>query len=253
MAVELVAVERRVWSGKASFVFARTTVGEIGILPGHEQTLAQLEEAGVVRIDGVDGSPTTVAVHGGFLHVTPESVTILAESAEIGEEIDVARAGRRVTGLMRPSPRERPLRPAPRYGSKPRAPSRRRMGAVASIAGILLLLGCLCLGYLAIRRVRLMRGGGVDVCLRRPGPGRRPVRVSRDAAAGWHFGVGRYQGNEFAWYRLTSLRPGATAVLDRTDSRSSSAATPRPRRPTPCPRRRRCSAAGWGSGSSSWP
>ena len=90
------------------------------------------------------------------------------------------------------------------------------MGAVASIAGILLLLGCLCLGYLAFRRVRLMRGGGVDVCLRRPGPGRRPVRVSRDAAAGWHFGVGRYQGNEFAWYRLTSLRPGATAVLDRT-------------------------------------
>ena len=85
MAVELVAVERRVWSGKASFVFARTTVGEIGILPGHEQTLAQLEEAGVVRIDGVDGPPTTVAVHGGFLHVTPENVTILAESAEIGE------------------------------------------------------------------------------------------------------------------------------------------------------------------------
>jgi hypothetical protein len=90
------------------------------------------------------------------------------------------------------------------------------MGAVAFIAGILLLLGCLCLGYLAFRRVRLMRGGGVDVCLRRPGPSRRPVRVSRDAAAGWHFGVGKYQGNEFAWYRLTSLRPGATAVLDRT-------------------------------------
>ena len=90
------------------------------------------------------------------------------------------------------------------------------MGAVAFVAGILLLLGCLCLGYLAVRRVRLMRGGGVDVCLRRPGPGRRPVRVSRDAAAGWHFGVGRYQGNEFAWYRLTRCGPGATAVLDRT-------------------------------------
>lgn len=92
MAVELVAVERRVWSGKASFVFARTTVGEIGILPGHEQTLAQLEEAGIVRIDGVDGPPTTIAVHGGFLHVTPDTVTILAESAEIGEEVDVSRA-----------------------------------------------------------------------------------------------------------------------------------------------------------------
>jgi F-type H+-transporting ATPase subunit epsilon len=92
MTVELVAVERRVWSGKATFVLARTTVGEIGILPGHEQTLAQLEEAGIVRIDGVDGNAFTMAVHGGFLHVTPEGVTILAESAEMGDEIDVARA-----------------------------------------------------------------------------------------------------------------------------------------------------------------
>lgn len=92
MTVELVAVERRIWSGEASFLLARTTVGELGILPGHEQTLAQLEEAGVVRIDGTDGTTTTVAVHGGFLHVTPEGVTVLAESAELSEEIDVARA-----------------------------------------------------------------------------------------------------------------------------------------------------------------
>jgi F-type H+-transporting ATPase subunit epsilon len=92
MTVELVAVERRVWSGQASFVFARTTAGEIGVLPGHEQTLAQLEEAGIVRIDGTDGNSTTMAVHGGFLHITPEGVTILAESAEIGEEVDVSRA-----------------------------------------------------------------------------------------------------------------------------------------------------------------
>ncbi|MGI5125479.1 F0F1 ATP synthase subunit epsilon [Pseudonocardia sp. CA-107938] len=92
MKVELVAVERRVWSGEATFVFARTTVGEIGVLPGHEPTLAQLEDAGIVRIDGTDGNSTTVAVHGGFLHITPEGVTILAESAEIGGEIDVDRA-----------------------------------------------------------------------------------------------------------------------------------------------------------------
>lgn len=92
MTVELVAVERRVWSGQASFVFARTTAGEIGVLPGHEQTLAQLEEAGIVRIDGTDGHSTTVAVHGGFLHVTPDGVTILAEAAEIGGDVDVARA-----------------------------------------------------------------------------------------------------------------------------------------------------------------
>lgn len=61
-----------------------------------------------------------------------------------------------------------------------------------------------------------MRGGGVDVCLRR-----RPAGVSRfgsrDATAGWHFGVGRYRGNELAWFRLTSLRPGPTAVVDRTE------------------------------------
>ena len=86
------AVERRLWSGKASFVFARTTAGEIGVLPGHEQTLAQLEDAGIVRIDGTDGSSTTAAVHGGFLHITPKGVTVLAESAELSNDIDVARA-----------------------------------------------------------------------------------------------------------------------------------------------------------------
>ncbi|MCE3553727.1 F0F1 ATP synthase subunit epsilon [Pseudonocardia sp. RS11V-5] len=92
MTVELVAVERRLWSGKASFVLARTTEGEIGILPGHEFTLAQLEEAGVVRIDPIDSASLTVAVHGGFLSVTPAGVSILAEFAELAEEIDVSRA-----------------------------------------------------------------------------------------------------------------------------------------------------------------
>lgn len=92
MTVELVAVERRIWSGQADFLLARTTVGEIGVLPGHESTLAQMEEAGIVRIDGTDGTTITVAVHGGFLSITPELVTVLAESAEMSTEIDVARA-----------------------------------------------------------------------------------------------------------------------------------------------------------------
>ena len=92
MTVDLVAVERKIWSGQASFVFARTTVGEIGILPGHEPTLAQLDESALVRVDGTDGDSTTLAVHGGFLHVTPESVTVLAEYAELADEIDVSRA-----------------------------------------------------------------------------------------------------------------------------------------------------------------
>lgn len=92
MTVELVAVERRIWSGQASFVRARTTVGDIGVLPGHQPTLAQLEEAGVVRVEGTDGTSTTLAVHGGFLSITGESVTVLAEFAEVAEEIDVSRA-----------------------------------------------------------------------------------------------------------------------------------------------------------------
>lgn len=92
MNVELVAVERRIWSGEADFVLARTTVGEIGVLPGHEPTLAQLEDTAVVRVDGTDGTSTTLAVHGGFLSITPDNVTVLAEYAELAGEIDVARA-----------------------------------------------------------------------------------------------------------------------------------------------------------------
>jgi F-type H+-transporting ATPase subunit epsilon len=92
MTVELVAVERRIWSGAASFVFARTTEGEIGLLPGHEPMLAQLDEAGIVRVDSTDGTTTTLAVHGGFLAVTPDTVTVLAEYAELSAEIDVSRA-----------------------------------------------------------------------------------------------------------------------------------------------------------------
>jgi F-type H+-transporting ATPase subunit epsilon len=92
MTVELVAVERRIWSGSANFLLARTTQGEIGVLPGHEPTLAQLENSGVVRVDGVDGTSTTLAVHGGFLAITPDNVTVLAEYAELANEIDVGRA-----------------------------------------------------------------------------------------------------------------------------------------------------------------
>ncbi|MFC5996590.1 F0F1 ATP synthase subunit epsilon [Pseudonocardia hispaniensis] len=90
--VEVVAVERRLWSGEANFVFARTTEGEVGVLPGHEPLLAQLEHAGVVRIDTIDARSITMAVHGGFISITPDQVTILAEYAEFADEIDVARA-----------------------------------------------------------------------------------------------------------------------------------------------------------------
>ncbi len=90
--VELVAVERKIWSGEARMVIARTTEGELGILPGHAPLLGQLAEGGVVTIRGAEGEDLVVAAHGGFVSVTERGVSILAETAEISHEIDVERA-----------------------------------------------------------------------------------------------------------------------------------------------------------------
>ncbi|GAA1308362.1 F0F1 ATP synthase subunit epsilon [Saccharothrix xinjiangensis] len=97
MTVQLVAVERRLWSGTATSVVAQTLEGEIGILPGHEPVLGQLVEGGVVRVRTTDGEVVTAAVHGGFLSVTGEGVSILAENAELSDEIDVERARGKVS------------------------------------------------------------------------------------------------------------------------------------------------------------
>ncbi|KPH21144.1 MULTISPECIES: F0F1 ATP synthase subunit epsilon [Rhodococcus] len=92
MTVELVAVEQRLWSGSATLVSAQTTEGEIGIMPGHEPVLGQLIEGGTVSITSVDGERIVAAVHGGFLSVTATTVTILAESADMAQDIDVEAA-----------------------------------------------------------------------------------------------------------------------------------------------------------------
>ena len=89
--VELVSVDKKVWTGEATFVRARTVDGEIGILPGHWDHLSVLVEGGVVDIRQGDQS-TLAAVHGGFLLVHDNTVRILAETAELGEDIDVNRA-----------------------------------------------------------------------------------------------------------------------------------------------------------------
>ena len=81
--VELVSVEREVWSGEARQVIARTTEGEIGILPGHAPLLGQLAEGHQVRITQESGGEVVVDVDGGFLSVTDEGVTILAEQATL--------------------------------------------------------------------------------------------------------------------------------------------------------------------------
>lgn len=67
-------------------------------------------------------------------------------------------------------------------------------------------LTCLGVVLLALRRLRQLRASGIDVALRahRGDPGR-----------GWHLGVARYRGEEFAWYRALSLRSGPNWVLNR--------------------------------------
>jgi len=76
------------------------------------------------------------------------------------------------------------------------------------LIGLVLLAVVLVVGLLAWRRVRLVRQGGIDVALR--------LRPDQEASR-WHLGIARYQGEEFVWYRVTSLRSGSTTVVRRKD------------------------------------
>ncbi len=90
--VSLVAPDREIWSGEAEFVSAKTTEGEIGILPGHEPVLALVADGAVVRITTTSKEKIVAAVHGGFFSVDSDRVTILAQVAEMASDIDVVRA-----------------------------------------------------------------------------------------------------------------------------------------------------------------
>ncbi|NLU67123.1 F0F1 ATP synthase subunit epsilon [Streptomyces sp. HNM0574] len=92
--VELVAADRKVWSGEASLVVARTTSGDIGVMPGHQPLLGVLESGAVtIRTAGESGEGTVVAaVHGGFISFADDKLSLLAEIAELADEIDVERA-----------------------------------------------------------------------------------------------------------------------------------------------------------------
>jgi F-type H+-transporting ATPase subunit epsilon len=88
--VALVSPEREVWSGEADFVLARTLEGEIGILPGHSPVLGVLVDGSVVKISpGDESEPILAMVGSGFLSVAEDEVSVLAEQAELGTEIDI--------------------------------------------------------------------------------------------------------------------------------------------------------------------
>ncbi len=82
--VDVVTPESIIWSGEAEFVSARTTEGDIGILADHEATMSALA-TGAVEVHGIDGVKTTVGIHGGFLQIFNNQVTLLTDRAEITE------------------------------------------------------------------------------------------------------------------------------------------------------------------------
>jgi F-type H+-transporting ATPase subunit epsilon len=82
LTVSIVAADHEVWTGTASMVVARTTEGEIGILPGHEPVLAILA-VGEVRVKTTDGASIRATAADGFLSVEHDTVTIVARDAEL--------------------------------------------------------------------------------------------------------------------------------------------------------------------------
>ncbi|WP_279389092.1 F0F1 ATP synthase subunit epsilon [Hazenella coriacea] len=90
MQLDIVTPERKVYSDEVDMVITRAAEGDIGILPKHAPLVSPLKIT-AVRIKK-DGDESVIAVSGGFLEVRPDKVTILAESAELPEEIDVERA-----------------------------------------------------------------------------------------------------------------------------------------------------------------
>ena len=80
LTVEFVTPEKRVWSGQATMVSARTLEGDLGILPDHAPLLGVLVD-GKVSIKGEDGSNQEFTVSGGFLSVANNRVSVLGESA----------------------------------------------------------------------------------------------------------------------------------------------------------------------------
>ena len=121
--VELVAADRLVWSGQATMVIARTTEGDVGILPNHAPLLSSIIE-GVVDVQTVEGETWVAAVDAGFLSVADNRVSILSERAEMSHEIDLEQARPSSSGASRPArttTRRRRRYAAPRRACAPRS------------------------------------------------------------------------------------------------------------------------------------
>ena len=81
--VDVVSPEATVWAGEAEFLVARTTEGEIGVLADHEPVMAALTTGPVIIEHG--NEKTTIGVHGGFLQILANQVTLITDRAQIAE------------------------------------------------------------------------------------------------------------------------------------------------------------------------
>lgn len=90
LSVSIVTPEREVFAGEANFVIARSADGDVGVLPGHAPFLGNLHHARLI-VERESGQ-TYVAIHGGFIQVFEDKVTVLTGTAELAEEIDTEAA-----------------------------------------------------------------------------------------------------------------------------------------------------------------
>lgn len=88
--LEIITPERVTFEDQVEFLAAPSYEGELGVLPGHTPLLSELT-TGLLRFKKA-GAQETVAISGGFLQIHPDHVVVLAETAELAEEIDAERA-----------------------------------------------------------------------------------------------------------------------------------------------------------------
>ena len=89
--IDIVSAEGEIHSGDANMVYAPAQMGEVGIAPRHAPLLTSLKP-GEVRVEDVDGKEHFFYVTGGMLEVQPHLVTVLADTALRGDELDEAAA-----------------------------------------------------------------------------------------------------------------------------------------------------------------
>jgi len=89
--IDIVSAEGEIHSGTASMVFAPAKMGEVGIAPRHAPMLTPLSP-GEVRVQDEDGKEESFYITGGLLEVQPHIVTVLADTALRGDQLDEAAA-----------------------------------------------------------------------------------------------------------------------------------------------------------------